>query len=422
MQPISHYFIILSEHNIAEYRACLHLQPQNLHLVVTEWITGQNTHTRFKNTLAQSGKFHGAIHEIGFQDHNKLIGEHPKEIQNWLDTAFKQHCAAHQIKHNAILNITGGTKILSQFLAAYPDTWQELHYQAFQRNSDHINIDRLHSHTLKPIGEITLSNEFSLTDGLKLYADEVKHHSPNPITQQPDSPNLARLRFAAQKMQHPEGSNLFPAVIPALEKAWAKKYPEDQKEIHIGWQEFAPADPETLKPFLNRLIKLIPAQNTIRLEENGLVLPTKYKNKTNNQWKKWISGEWFEQLILDWFKENGVADNKLETGLQISLGEGNGNEIDILLFHKNQLTFCELKSDLDLEKNKLTDPLKQLLDQSHNLGKVRRALILSPKIKEKCQAQASGKEKWMAFERSCTDKKIQIIIAENKEALKILTP
>ena len=86
MQPISHYFIILSEHNIAEYRACLHLQPQNLHLVVTEWIAGQNTHTRFKNTLAQSGKFHGAIHEIGFQDHNKLIREPPKEIQNWLDT------------------------------------------------------------------------------------------------------------------------------------------------------------------------------------------------------------------------------------------------------------------------------------------------------------------------------------------------
>ena len=72
-----------------------------------------------------------------------------------------------------------------------------------------------------------------------------------------------------------------------------------------------------------------------------------------------------------------MKDEELETGLQLIRGESQGNETDILLFHKNQLIFCELKSDLS-SKSKLADPLRQVIDQSLDMGKVRRVLILSP--------------------------------------------
>ena len=419
MQPIPHYFIILSEHNIAEYRACLDLQPQNVHLIVTDWVAGKNAHTRFKNTLEQSEQFNGKIHEIGFQSDSQLIGERAGEIQMWLDTVFKAYCAEHHIAHNAILNITGGTKILSQLLAAQTGIWQELHYQAFQRDSNQIHIDRLNPDNLAFLGEIVLPNRFSLRDGLKLYADEIGEHSPNPITKHPDSLPLAQMRFAAQSMQQPENGNLFPAIIPVLKEAW-KKNPEDQKEILLEWQEFGLAQPDELKPFLERLINLIDPQDRIRLDEKGLILPLQYNKKSQigrqiHYWNKWISGDWFEQLIYTWFKENGVKDEELETGLQLIQGESQGNETDILLFRKNQLIFCELKSDLSSE-SKLADPLRQVIDQSLNMGKVRRVLILSPII----QANA-GWQKWTAFERNCAAKNIQIIIAGNKESLKILT-
>ena len=231
MSQIPHYFIILSEHNIAEYRACLDLQPQNVHLIVTGWIAGKNAHTRFKNTLEQSKQFNGKIHEIGFQSDSQLIGERTEEIQMWLDTVFKAYCAEHHISNNAILNITGGTKILSQLLAAQTGIWQELHYQAFQRDSNQIYIDRLNPDNLVFLGEIVLSNQFSLRDGLKLYADEIGEHSPNPIAKHPDSLPLAQMRFAAQSMKQPENGNLFPAIIPVLKEAWTQKYPKDQKEI-----------------------------------------------------------------------------------------------------------------------------------------------------------------------------------------------
>lgn len=415
MSQIQHYFIILSEHNIAEYRACLHLQPQNVHLIVTDWVAGKNAHTRFKNTLEQSEQFHGKIHELGFQSGGKLFGERTEEIQSWLNTVFKAYCAEHHIANNAILNITGGTKILSQLLAAQTDIWQELHYQAFQRESNQIHIDRLNPKNLAFLGEIILPNRFSLRDGLKLYADEIKKHSPNPIIKHPDSLPLAKMRFAAQRMKQPENGNLFPAVIPVLEKAWTQKYPKDQKEILLEWQEFGLAQPDELKPFFERLIKLIAPQDRIRLDEKGLILPVKYNNNILNYWKKWISGDWFEQLIDTWFKENGVKDEELETGLQIKQGESQGNETDILLFHKNQLIFCELKSDLSSE-SKLADPLRQVIDQSLNMGKVRRVLILSPVIKDNAKPQ-----QWMEFERNCAAKNIQIIIADDKEALKALT-
>lgn len=419
MSQIQHYFIILSEHNIAEYRACLHLQPQNVHLIVTDWVAGKNAHTRFKNTLEQSEQFHGKIHELGLQSGGKLFGERTKEIQNWLKTVFKAYCAEYRIANNAILNITGGTKILSQMLAAQTGIWQELHYQAFQRSSNQIHIDRLNPDNLAFLGEIVLPNRFSLRDGLKLYADEIGEHSPNPITKHPDSLPLAQMRFAAQSMQQHENGNLFPAIIPVLKEAW-KKNPEDQKEILLEWQEFGLAQPDELKPFLERLINLIDPQDRIRLDEKGLILPLQYNKKSQigrqiHYWNKWISGDWFEQLIYTWFKENGVKDEELETGLQLIQGESQGNETDILLFRKNQLIFCELKSDLSSE-SKLADPLRQVIDQSLNMGKVRRVLILSPII----QANA-GWQKWTAFERNCAAKNIQIIIAGNKESLKILT-
>lgn len=417
MSQIQHYFIILSEHNIAEYRACLHLQPQNVHLIVTDWVAGKNAHIRFKNTLEQSEQFHGKIHELGFQSGGKLFGERTKEIQSWLQTVFKAYCAEHRIANNAILNITGGTKILSQMLAAQTGIWQEMHYQAFQRSSNQIHIDRLNPDNLAFLDEIVLPNRFSLRDGLKLYADEIGEHSPNPIIKHPDSLPLAQMRFAAQNMKQPENGNLFPAVMPVLENAWTQKYPKDQKEILLEWQAFGLAQPDKLKPFLERLINLIDPQDQIRLDEKGLILPVKYKkNKTQTHyWKKWISGDWFEQLIYTWFKENGVKDEELETGLQLIQGESKGNETDILLFRKNQLIFCELKSDLSSE-SKLADPLRQVIDQSLNMGKVRRVLILSPVIKNNAKPQ-----QWTAFERNCAAKNIQIIIAVNKESLKILT-
>lgn len=420
MQPIPHYFIILSEHNIAEYRACLDLQPQNVHLIVTDWVAGKNAHTRFKNTLEQSKQFNGKIHEIGFQSDSQLIGERTEEIQMWLDTVFKAYCAEHHISNNAILNITGGTKILSQLLAAQTGIWQELHYQAFQRDSNQIYIDRLNPDNLAFLGEIVLSNQFSLRDSLKLYADEIGEHSPNPIAKHPDSLPLAHMRFAAQSMQQPENGNLFPAIIPVLKEAWTQKYPKDQKEILLEWQEFVLAQPDELKPFLQRLINLIDPQDRIRLDEKGLILPLQYNKKSQigrqiHYWNKWISGDWFEQLIYTWFKENGVKDEELETGLQLIQGESQGNETDILLFRKNQLIFCELKSDLSSE-SKLADPLRQVIDQSLNMGKVRRVLILSPVIQTN-----AGWQKWTEFERTCAAKNIQIIIACDKEALKALT-
>lgn len=415
MSQIQHYFIILSEHNIAEYRACLHLQPQNVHLIVTDWVAGKNAHTRFKNTLEQSEQFHGKIHELGLQSGGKLFGERTEEIQNWLKTVFKAYCAEHRIANNAILNITGGTKILSQMLAAQTGIWQELHYQAFQRSSNQIHIDRLNPDNLAFLGEIVLPNRFSLRDSLKLYADKIKKHSPNPIAKHPDSLPLAQMRFAAQSMKQPENGNLFPAVMPVLENAWTQEDHQGQKEILLEWQAFGLAQPDELKPFLEKLINLIDLQGQIRLDEKGLILPVKYNKKTLNYWRKWISGDWFEQLICTWFKENGIKDEELETGLQLIRGESQGNETDILLFRKNQLIFCELKSDLSSE-SKLADPLRQVIDQSHNMGKVRRVLILSPVIKNNAKPQ-----QWMEFERNCAAKNIQIIIADDKESLKILT-
>ncbi|WII93381.1 hypothetical protein QEO94_00505 [Kingella negevensis] len=357
----------------------------------------------------KNAQFTGEIHKFGFQAGEELNGERGQEIQQWIENCFKPYLQRHEIQ-DAVINMTGGTKILSAMLLK-SHHWQQIHYQAFSR-SENVYIDCFDSQ-LNFIEEIQLNppKKNEIIHFLELYADNVKQHSTNPILKNPDSLTLAEMRFQAQNNPDCiESGNLFPIVLPVLEEFWKETH---QQPHTIPWSKFQGVSSKDIRAFMQRLIDLHPAQNfesKFTLTDESITLPHNYKNNGLNQWKKWISGEWFEQLIQNWFREKiKIAPHNLQTGLQISRAEGKGNETDILLFHKNQLLFCELKSNAD----NLSEMRKQVIEQSDGLGKVGRVLILSPIIQKKTKS-----EKWDNFVKECDSKQIKIILAHNAKSLR----
>ena len=424
MKNIEHYFIILSEHNIAEYRACLYLQPQNIHLITTKHIASKGIHERFQNTLKHSPNFNGKIHDITTHDEHQLIGQRSTEIQQWIQQCLMPYLKQHNIRRKAILNITGGTKILSALLAQ-AHTWQELHYQAFLPDTDNLLIDRLRYRSrqgLCLLDELNEPQDFDLIEGLKLYAKNVSASHSNPIFQYPSSLSLAEQRFIAQNHTEGEYINPFSYLIPAL-TTWLE-HPE--QDYALAWRDIISkcpaADVANLQNFCEQLRNLIHfevpniAQYIIINQEHIRLpsLPKKKKNKLHKalkKWHKWLCGDWFEQLIQAWLRQSGVKESAIRTGVQISINESNGNETDILWFHKNQLHFLELKSDLSPQQS-LTDFPKQLLIQSSELGLVKKILVLSPIIK-----RHKTPEQWAEFEKTCHDRNITIIIAHDQATL-----
>ncbi|SNB61593.1 Uncharacterised protein [Kingella negevensis] len=407
---MKHYFIIVSEHNIAEFRACMQLKPQHIHLIVTQRIAKTNADTRFEKAL-KNAQFTGEIHKFGFQAGEELNGERGQEIQQWIENCFKPYLQRHEIQ-DAVINMTGGTKILSAMLLK-SHHWQQIHYQAFSR-SENVYIDCFDSQ-LNFIEEIQLNppKKNEIIHFLELYADNVKQHSTNPILENSDSLTLAEMRFQAQNNPDCiESGNLFPIVLPVLEEFWNKTH-----EKTLSWSKFQDGSSKDIsskdiRAFMQRLIDLHSDPNfksEFTLTDESITLPQNYKKNLLNQWKKWISGEWFEQLIKNWLLEIKIAPHNLQTGLQISRAEGQGNETDILLFHKNQLLFCELKSNAD----NLSEMRKQVIEQSDGLGKVGRVLILSPIIQKNTEP-----EKWDNFVKECSSKQIKIILAHNAELLR----
>ena len=414
-QKIDHYVILVSEHNIAEYQACLFLQPHHIHLIVTTRM--QKSAQRLLTTLKNS-QLNSQIHLFPENAYAPLSGELALEISQWLNHVFIPYSRQNwQDQHSVVFNMTGATKILSSMLLyAYP--WRAIHYQPFLSQQAQLQIDQLYldpqSKALSYQNTLKIDINADLLNMLTLYADSVKPHSKNPIFDHPASYAIALARFRAQNstIDHP-----FQAITPVLQTLWFDEK-NDAVNVFKTWQEFLQHKPNIaladIKHQCAQLYQLLDAEkHQLNISEDGIILPTNKANKLKN-WRKWVCGDWFEQLVYTWLIELGIAPERIRTGIQISSEQASGHETDILLLKNNQLYFLELKSDIPSNKG-LQEFQGQLLAQSDQLGKVNKVLVLSSIIKDQ-----KSKAQILEFEKSCQAKMIRVIWLQNKENLQCL--
>ena len=241
---------------------------------------------------------------------------------------------------------------------------------------------------------------------MALYVQPLKIHTPNAIFLQPDSQALAILRLQAQQLDAPTDDNLWPVLTPVLNRIWYEQ-PATGKTVGIGWSEFA-APHAALRTWLTRLNLLLPSSTipAVTWNDQQVFLPTVFNsNKQLTHWRRWISGDWYEQLVAAWLHELGVPAHHLQAGVQIIPDQSQGRESDLLLMHKNQLHVIEIKSDLPAN-TALSALEAQVSSSAQSLGKIIKVLVVSPAIRTKSKPAA-----WSEFAKHCTDHQVRLVQA-----------
>lgn len=410
MMPLSLYVIIVSDHNLAELRACLFYQPREVWMVVTS--TMQNQARRFEREL-KSVLPHTITRQWGLEPDFPLQGEFFANALDWLQRIFIPPLKTHPASSQAVLNMTGGTKILALALVqAY--AWHELHYQPFQK--DKALLDRLRlclpQGTLAFIGQEDLSVEnVSPLTVARLYMNDIQELEANPIVHHAHSLALAEEHLAAEV--NPLNYKAWTALQTALEKIWSQS--QNQKHVTVARSDLlCPFD--ELEHLLIRLRELCPNTNVLSWTPEVVCLPTQH-HKESKYWRKWVSGVWFEQLVEAWLRKGGIADKHIKAQVQLRFGEkisSTEREADILLLRKNSLHVLELKVDLPVNY-RIGQFEEQLSSLADHLGKTTKILIFGPAVKRRLTP-----EQWDGFQRRCLQKQVRLIELNQYEDLKSL--
>lgn len=395
---IDHYVLIVSNHNIAEFRECLYLRPKNIYLITTNIMTepAKRLKKQLENDLENTKTY--------ILKNENLNGIYHDKIEDWIKNDFSPITRNWQ-STKAVFNMTGGTKILSSLLLQCYD-WQEVHYIPHDEKSKTLKVEcfTIEQGRLNYTNTIEINDIISPMVAIKLYADDILETTENPCRRSSDSIDLAIMRLQAQTMENSDANNPFKVIAEVFNKIWHGQEDKSQEKL-VPWQDFQ-LDRHIIENFLRRLDGL--HEPILEFGDDGVVIPTKNnKNKAAKYWIKWIEGDWFEQLVHQWLIDVGFDKNAIATSVDIKRNkDDNSGETDLLLFYKQSVCFLETKADKNPSQS-FADFERQLTSQAQGLGLVKKYLVLTPIIKKQ-----ANKNQWEAFERLCKSRSIQIIIAE----------
>ena len=392
------YVLIVSDHNLAELRACLYYKPRYIWLVASQRM--QQPAQRLCKVLKQQFAPE-QLDILQAMPHIPFDGNTLQEIDNWIKHVFapkiKQFNSAAQ--QQCVLNMTGGTKTLSYLLTrAY--AWHQIHYQPF---GNRVPLERfcLSAQGLEILPYIDLANvTISPKDNALLYMDFVHSHTANPIRKHATSLQVALSRL--------EQSQEWKRITDLLEEGWLQS--STAKFVSIACSQ-------AINTELICLLNSVSAHQhaALTLDNNVLTMPS-VNHKSFQKWRKWVSGDWYEQLIEHWLIHDYQINPKdILTNVQLSnTTDPQGQESDTLLQYNNKLYVIEIKADIPQFKT-LGEMESQLTSLSGQLGKVENVLIVSPMLKAKY-----SNEQWLGFELRCKGKNVKLLTVGKKEDLKPL--
>ncbi len=365
--------IISSEHNVAEYRCVLEFQPDVV-LIVSSTTERERAQSRRLALLLCEAMPGSQIVVIPADSDTTLVGDQAASI-----TAFVREQlvpVVHKWRdkgYRCVLNATGGTKLMSLLLARALE-WDEIHYLALGASA----LERF-SASLERLSQWPLQTEVSILNHARLYLQRVNQCSPMPIENSPHVPEAAAY-LLEQYSQAAELSNVNPDTLPwaFLSNLIAKQGYWFGNGRHLG--EWVSLSRESLNPDLpavQRMVTLLAKLGDfIRIENGQLTLVTLH-HRASEDWRRWLCGIWFENLINTWLGTH-YAGVVYESGLQLHVTPSDhGREGDFLIHDANRLKLVETKVDLP-PKQKLATVLDHLSGTAQGLGKVKAYLLLSP--------------------------------------------
>jgi hypothetical protein len=406
------YLIISSEHNLAEYQACICTKPTIIGIVTTA------SQVESSNRLIELLK--EALPNSEIKQLTGLTGETPQECATWVDTHLKPWLASTQAVEHA-LNMTGGTKILA-YMITFAWDWDRIDYQPYiQGKTSNIESFSMQNNRATDYRAIDLSqSSVAPITHAKLYFNGVQE---NKKTFNPHLLPVCDLLFTIYQANDTDHHPWW-FITKSCEDVWFTRKAQE-KPHHIAWAELKneftkqPCVQAEMREWINTINQHLD-EAFFKMDDTGVFIPA-----TKHKLVKWICGEWFEQWVEHTIKQENIKGLQLQHGVKINYQTEDRREADMLISREGKnLLLLELKADFHSGKS-AQEAEKQIKTLGIKLGKVLQTLVILPIIREK----RLTKQQWKAFEERCQKDKIniveisstQILINSLKEPIKPLT-
>lgn len=378
MNPIT-YICIASEFNVSELEACLAVQPSDLVLIVSDFEKARLGAQRLAVTVQE------AIPGIRVHRPDECAsfdGEEITAVQHWVVTTLYPYLAkSTPINNQKILNFTGGTKALILALITSLNC-QHLHYKGMGKSL--IQVLNYSSRELQACGVDLEPVTATPLQVAKLYASNVKSakgfRGYEAITSV-----LANDVWHALKEKDAGLLQLF----SALDRVWSDgrhdpKFSASSLDLSLG--EFLQYEPQesNLRAWFSRFEQL----NTsyFRFDQGRITIPGNGAKKQSKYLRRWVSGEWLEELAVNWLQQGGMSAAHIARGViaddSVSNLSESGRETDLFIHHRGRSYLVEIKADLHADAN-MRSAEHQLASLGDRFGKTQKVLFIGPQLKHK---------------------------------------
>lgn len=350
--------IPISEHNIAQLYNCLAIDADAVVLMAS------------KNFIHHRTRFIGVLQSIK-PNTTILKVELPQDAE---DYAVLHQFAIEQLQplsaeYRLELNGTGGTKVIPMVLI---DTLPicKVHY----KGQSHNYLQSWQPGKANSYTQLNLPSAIPVSKALALYTNKTAsvEKKLNIFAQDPSA--LAIAEAIWQQYQYKDSAMSWLAA--SLSKsAWVDQNASTSTVVLLIPKERQ--DCSEWQDWFRQLAIFSNGQLSYQVTELHLKNSQRKKHPAN-QFKRWLSGDWLEQLVESWLREQ-LPEAQLMCGVKPSAtGEqGDSRELDFLFFHHTAGYVIETKVTTEPHQPD-TKMVQQLSSIADHFGKLRKILLLSP--------------------------------------------
>lgn len=349
--------IPISDHNIGQLYNCLIADYQTVILLASSDFKRQlNRFTLVLKSIKPDISLLEANLPADADDYAKL--------REFVETQLLEKIKGYRLE----LNGTGGTKVIPIVLLDLLPI-QRVYYKGVKHNY----LQSWQPGQPQSYKPIPLTSGISAEQALKLYIDkmDLAGDKTDPYSIHEQAIDIATEIWE----QYLKKDSAMHWLVTAPETAiWAASKVEQAIKLTI------PKQHQQNPAWQNWFTKLAAfSQGQLNYLHPALTLNShKSKKHPANQFKRWLSGDWLEQLVQSWLAEI-LPKNQLLYGVKPSTtGEQGANrELDFICFHNTAGYVIETKVTTapDQTPNKM---VQQLVSLAENFGKLKKVLLLSP--------------------------------------------
>ncbi|NNM52363.1 MAG: hypothetical protein HKM02_09070 [Pseudomonadales bacterium] len=421
MKPF-HYVIVVSDHNLAELRACRYWHKQQALLSVWLVISKRMKEHAGPRLRSQLENLAPQLNLIELSDDSFKGETLSKDITPWIQNKLLPKLRALG-DVPCVLNFTGGTKnLVEDMICAH--AWSSLHYQPYVDGQSTLEVLEYREGQYQLTETLDLSEEkISPLEFARLYFSSVEEGPlPESIWLQPNQ----YLFYDQRLMQEAEEGTAWFRLVQCLEHMFGIK-----KQNAWYWPQGVP-EPD-IEALISELMGCLPElDRPLTWDKQGVHWHPEHPFAKS--WQKWISSQWFEHWVAEYLQHRlqlneGMLSRNIKSTSEAarsaadregaylkslrlkSDGSISGKrEGDILLAYRQSFLAIECKADVF--QGKVAQWEEQISSWAKDRGKMKLMIATTPLARRNM-----GKDSFSSLVHRCLSVGVVVwVVGENNDS------